>query len=90
VLVLFSGELSVANISALSSPEFYIPNLEPAQEYDASIYSFNSKGLYEFVFFAMLLFCARFSIVTVLFAGTCIVKIDVRQEKSAIQFPLLC
>uniref|UniRef100_A0AAR5QDA0 Nephrin n=1 Tax=Dendroctonus ponderosae TaxID=77166 RepID=A0AAR5QDA0_DENPD len=44
LLVLFSGELSVANISALSSPEFYIPNLEPAQEYYASIYSFNSKG----------------------------------------------
>ncbi|XP_050295636.1 nephrin-like [Anthonomus grandis grandis] len=44
VLVLHSGEQSVANISALSSPEFYIPNLEPAQEYYASIYSFNSKG----------------------------------------------
>lgn len=70
MLVLFSGELSVANISALSSPEFYIPNLEPAQEYDASIYSFNSKGLYEFIFFAMLFSCARFSIVTALLAGT--------------------
>ncbi|XP_066155870.1 nephrin-like isoform X1 [Euwallacea fornicatus] len=44
VLVLFSGELSVANISSLSSPEFYIPNLEPAQEYYCTIYSFNSKG----------------------------------------------
>ncbi|KAL1512669.1 hypothetical protein ABEB36_002226 [Hypothenemus hampei] len=44
VLVLFSGELSVANISSLGGPEFYIPNLEPAQEYYASIYSFNSKG----------------------------------------------
>ncbi|XP_060522794.1 nephrin-like [Cylas formicarius] len=44
VLMLYAGDLAVANISALATPEFYIPNLEPAQEYYASIYSFNSKG----------------------------------------------
>ncbi|CAH1128367.1 unnamed protein product [Ceutorhynchus assimilis] len=48
VLVLYSGDLPVANISALTSPEFYIPSLEPAQEYYATIYSINSKGSSKF------------------------------------------
>lgn len=44
VLVLNSGEATVANISSASSPEFYIPNLEPSQNYSATIYSINGKG----------------------------------------------
>ncbi|KAJ8942333.1 hypothetical protein NQ318_005325, partial [Aromia moschata] len=43
VLVLNSGETAISNISA-ASPDFFIPNLEPSQDYSATIYSLNAKG----------------------------------------------
>ncbi|KAF7279021.1 hypothetical protein GWI33_007662 [Rhynchophorus ferrugineus] len=44
VLILYSGEDAIANMSSSGIPEFSIQNLEPVQDYYVSIYSFNSKG----------------------------------------------
>ncbi|XP_030753320.1 nephrin-like [Sitophilus oryzae] len=44
VLILYAGDAAIANMSSSGVPEFAIQNLEAAQEYYASIYSFNSKG----------------------------------------------
>lgn len=47
VLVVYAGEELIANLSH-SVPEFSITNLEPAQEYNATVYSFNAKGRNQF------------------------------------------
>lgn len=39
-----SGDNILANMSATGSPDFYIPNLDAAQDYSTTIYSFNAKG----------------------------------------------
>ncbi|KAJ8965938.1 hypothetical protein NQ317_009711 [Molorchus minor] len=43
VSVINYGETTIANVSA-ASPDFFIPNLEPSQEYAATIYAVNAKG----------------------------------------------
>ncbi|KAJ8925637.1 hypothetical protein NQ315_009482, partial [Exocentrus adspersus] len=44
VLVLNLGETTVADLPPTTSPEFFIPSLEPSQDYTATIYSINGKG----------------------------------------------
>lgn len=43
-MLLSSGEDVIANMSTSSTPDFFITNLDPAQDYSATVYSFNSKG----------------------------------------------
>ncbi|KAG5875971.1 hypothetical protein JTB14_016998 [Gonioctena quinquepunctata] len=43
-MVLNSGDKVIANITGSSSPDFNISNLNPSQEYSATIHSMNSRG----------------------------------------------
>lgn len=43
-MLLSAGEEVIANMSTTSTPDFFITNLDPAQDYSATVYSFNSKG----------------------------------------------
>ncbi|XP_044263990.1 nephrin-like [Tribolium madens] len=43
-MLLSSGEEVIANMSTSTTPDFIVTNLEAAQDYSATVYSFNSKG----------------------------------------------
>jgi hypothetical protein len=43
-MLLSSGDEVIANMSTSSVPDFTVTNLDAAQDYSATVYSFNSKG----------------------------------------------